>query len=312
MPDLPARPHTGQSGVEDGPRVLRYSPQHRRPPKRNTSGQLERVALLSLPSVIFAFLCLLFATVYHWAPALVWFVVLVLVATGISQWRKATSGRSEPLRFYLALESLIAVLCAVLAGLLVYRAYLMQYWTWADSHVYANILPSEPAGGYLDAGKIVFADDSVVSRNESVGFKDGGMVYCVAPVLDDPVAVEQEGQPVHFWAVGKDCCAARGGFACDDVWDWRARSGLVLHGRHLPRQYMEAVQQAQAAFGLAKQDGPVLFMRWLRDPEVMELDYWRAGSGLLLVAILAQALASLVASWFIRKAMTGVGGLGFR
>lgn len=47
------------------------------------------------------------------------------------------------------------------------------YWLYHDSHAYANVLPSEPAAGYLDAGKIVFAEEAHVDAGRGMGFKDG-------------------------------------------------------------------------------------------------------------------------------------------
>ena len=46
------------------------------------------------------------------------------------------------------------------------------YWLYHDSHAYANVLPSEPAAGYLDAGKLVFADEAHIDARRGMGFKD--------------------------------------------------------------------------------------------------------------------------------------------
>lgn len=281
---------------------------------RRGQSLLGKGALLFLPSLTFFVICSFFATVYHWAPALVFIIVAVCIGLGVMQWRQSIAGGHDPLRFYLALECLAATGLAVIIGVLVYRSWLASYWLCVDSHVYTNILPSESADGYLDAGKLVFADDSVVNTNHSVGFKDRH-VYCVAPIIEDPLAVQAMGghmQAVQFWAVGVDCCGARGKFACDDSWDWRARSGLVVRGPDFHPQYLQAALQAEAAFGLPHAFGGHLFVRWLRDPEQLELDYWRTGAGILFVAVLCHLLATIVAAWFINKAMIGDHGWGFR
>jgi len=268
---------------------------------------LERGALVVLPCLIFCVLCAFFASVYHWAPAIVWLLLLACVVLGVMQWRQATRSRPDSMRAYLALECLAAAGAAALVGLLVYESYMALYWSCADSHVYTNILPSESADGYVDAGKLVFADDSIVNKNHSVGFKDRH-VYCVAPIIDDPLMVPVGEQAVQFWAVGLDCCGPRGAFACDDAWDWKARSGLVVRGLEMHPQYLLAARQAEAAFGLPRPMGDQVFVRWLRDPEAMELDYWRAGAGLLFAAAVFHALASCVAAWFIvNKAVPGLG-----
>ena len=46
------------------------------------------------------------------------------------------------------------------------------YWLYHDSHAYANVLPSEPAAGYLDAGKLVFAEEAHIDARRGMGFKD--------------------------------------------------------------------------------------------------------------------------------------------
>jgi len=265
-----------------------------------------------LPTLTLAILCAFFATVYHWAPALVFLLVIICVGAGIMQWRQSLR-EQNPLRFYVALECLAAVAAGVAVGWLVYDRFLAFYWYSVESHVYTNILPTEPATGYIDAGKLVFADDSVVNKNHSVGFKDH-RVFCVAPIIEDPAAVLALGEPqaVHFWAVGLDCCGARGAFSCDDSWDWRARSGFVVRSHEMHAQYVEAAQQAEAAFGLPAPMGEQLFVRWVRDPERLELNYWRSGAGLLFAAVVLQALVSCVAAGFVLKSATGRASWGFR
>jgi len=192
------------------------------------------------------------------------------------QSKRGLDVRRRRMLFYVSAQCMAAVCISTLTGLITYHAFLESYWSYADSHAYANILPSEAAAGYADAGKVVFADEARIDGLRALGFKDG-RTYCVAPVRGDSE------EPVQFWAAGVDCCGGRGGFTCDDAWDPRARSGLVLinHDRHL--QYTLAVRQAKAAFGLASAEEPI-FVRWVVDPERVQLNLWRVGFGVLLSA----------------------------
>merc|ERR1719453_143098 len=85
-----------------------------------------------------------------------------------------------------------------------------------------NLMPTNLAEAHADAGKIVFTDATRVDTTRAAGYKDGSM-YCVAPIEDDvPIG------KVQYWAAGTDCCLGRADFNCDDAWDPKARSGVVI------------------------------------------------------------------------------------
>ncbi|CAK0871502.1 unnamed protein product, partial [Prorocentrum cordatum] len=202
----------------------------------------------------------------------------------------------EKWQFYTVAMCLVAIVAATVVGVFTYGEFLGKYWNARGSHSYANVLPSEDAAGYADAGKLVFAEEARLDVSRALGYKDVN-VYCVAPVLDDAPLAE-----VQFWAVGVDCCEQRGSFDCDDAWDSDARSGVVvspLHGWH--SQYALAVRQAEHAFELASAQEPV-FVRWVVDPEKVTRNYFHFGVGILVVAVAAYGVLSCVVAHFLKTA----------
>lgn len=164
----------------------------------------------------------LFASTYHVMPVFVWLIALALLA--VCLWHARHQPRSH-WHSLLPVSCIAAVLVSCTLGLVAYRSFYSIYWLYHDSPSYANVLPSEPAAGYLDAGKIVFAEEARVDRGRGMSFKDGSR-YCVAPIVDASTKL------VQFWAAGLDCCR-RGSFECDDAWDEKAHAGLVLqHAWH--------------------------------------------------------------------------------
>merc|ERR1719161_641458 len=117
---------------------------------------------------------------------------------------------------------------------------------------------------------------------------------------------------VEFWAIGVDCCPARGDFSCDDAWDPKSKSGIVMLGAESeggssagkqgfglkfwdsPREYyLQAVREAEAAYSLKSTTKPVL-LRWVRDPQAIQDDYWRSGIGFLVASICVYLLLSII------------------
>merc|ERR1719401_1948671 len=247
--------------------------------------------IIILPWYVFISVSLTFALAYHrhklatWA--LLFFAAVALLV--LVNWLK-----DEKWQFYIVALCLVALVAATFLGVFTYLEFLGKYWNARGSHSYANVLPSEDAAGYADAGKLVFADEARLDVSRALGYKDVN-VYCVAPVLDDSPLTE-----VQFWAVGVDCCDRRGSFDCDDAWDSDARSGVVVSPlRHWHAQYALAVQQAEHAFELASTQQPV-FVRWVVDPDKVTRNYFRFGMGVLIVATVAYGVVSCVFAHVLR------------
>lgn len=255
-------------------------------------GPRERIVSIFLPWATFL-LCLLFtANVYHRAPKTVWVLLTFMIVCTVPFCRRSVR-KEKPVVFCIALLCLTLEIFGMISGYVTYDTVLKRYRFFDDAWFYTNVLPSDNALGYVDAGKIVFADEAKLDFGHTIGFKDK-TVYCVTPVLDDTGLAGK----VQFWAAGTDCCGPRSGFVCDDAWDPKARAGLVMNEEthstfqgSIRENYMDAIRQAEVAYGLSSADEPVL-VRWVVDPNKVQENLWSMGFGMLFVA---SAFALLVA-----------------
>jgi len=246
--------------------------------------------------VVFSGVCLLFGLSYHNSKLEIWTLVVlstvVLVMVIYQSWRTWYESHMSRVSIIVAAWLLVAVVTGAWVGLFSYECCISEYWMAQEMEARENVLPSEPAGAYSNAGEIVFADEARVDPSRAVGYKDTS-VYCVAPIASDAPL-----ETVQFWAAGMDCCGARGSFVCDDAWNPKARSGVVIRRAkdntimrdEVHDQYMKAVKLAEVTYSIASAKEPI-FVRWVADPNQVELNIWRAGMGVMLGAIIIASLA---------------------
>merc|ERR1740130_1381038 len=174
-------------------------------------------------------------------------------------------------------------------GLYANDCCIQEYWTAHQLEARTNVLPSSPAAAYSNSGMINFATEARIDTSKAVGLRDNS-VYCVAPIASDSLNTNT----VQFWAIGTDCCRARGSFTCDDAWNPEARSGLVVHkstsifpmmAEDTHAKYMKAIGLAEATYAIVSAEEPV-FVRWVADPAQVTSNMWRTGFGVLLAAII--------------------------
>merc|ERR1719359_636090 len=281
--------------------------------RRRAKGKNEQAVgaalLIGMPWLMFVTLAVLFTFAYHHFYLVVWTLVLAWMCFAFIFMALDSRGRMGGSWFlFLGLLCLFAVVNACLVGSYNYWMHMFHYWSFDENRGYTNVLPSEPAAAHADAGKIVFSNTARVDTTRAVGYKSG-TVYCVAPILDDTQL-----DRVEYWAAGVDCCPARGDFNCDDSWNPKARSGVVILdtsagdasvssgdssiGFSLFRSrrdyYLKAVRQAEANFGVTSADHP-LFVRWVGDPQQIQDDYWRSGVGFLVATVCIYLLISIIA-----------------
>lgn len=251
--------------------------------------------MIAVPWFMFSVLLCLYTFVFHQIKsvvygALVAFAVVSVVFCFLDQMSRP--GRVTHWYRKLGVLSGMATILAMICGSYTYEHHMALYWTYEENQKYTNVLPTEPAAAHADAGKIIFSDTARVDSTRSVGFK-AGTVYCVAPILDDT-----QQSKVEYWAAGTDCCQQRADFSCDDAWDPKAKSGVVLiepGGIFPSNQYFfhKAVTEAEAAFDLASAQNP-LFLRWVTNPDAVQDDYWRTGIGFLVASTCIYLLFSII------------------
>lgn len=299
------------TGNGDGPRAANGDTRDPKAKSKLAAGSqpMGLAVLIGVPWLIFAMISTLFGMAFHHYAWAVWLLVfawlLMAVIFIVLDVRKRMGG--SWFRF-LGVLSIFAVINGVILGSYNYWTHLFQYWSYDENASYSNVLPTEPAAAYSDAGKLLFAKTARVDTSRALGFKVD-TVYCVAPILDNT-----QTQRVEFWAAGIDCCPQRGDFFCDDTWDPKSRSGVVILGAtggdasggstgstmglqlwHPVRDYyMQAVKEAEANYNLMSSKEPV-FVRWVRDPQAIQDDYWRSGVGFLVASVCVYLLLSIIA-----------------
>lgn len=250
----------------------------------------------------------LFAFVYHHYAVLVWGVITLWILFAflflVLDARVRMGGSWFML---LAIVCVCAVVNGSIVGMYNYWTNMYPYWSYYEHKTYTNVLPSESAIGHADAGQLVFADTARVDTTRALGYKTG-TVFCVAPILGDRVV-----DHVEYWAAGIDCCNARGDFSCDDSWDPKAKSGLVLPtfiGGNVEMtasdigakgkwwkttrdKFIQAVKMAEASYDLKSAKNPLL-VRWISKPQQFTDDLWRHGVGFVVGSISVYFLISII------------------
>lgn len=64
------------------------------------------------------------------------------------------------------------------------------------------------------------------------------------------------------------------------------------------RKYLKAVKLAEVTYGIASVEEPI-FVRWVANPDLVQVNIWRAGFGILLASIIIAALFCVLQAWAI-------------
>lgn len=244
----------------------------------------EVIALAFGAWLLFGGTSVLFGLSYHSSRALLWLLLAIgSVAFGGMAFQSWRLRRIVP--GIAGMWFLFAMFLGAAVGYGVYECCIQWYWRSRTLDARANVVPSESAAAYANVGEIVFADEATIDPSRAVGYKDKH-TYCVAPILGDAPP-----EKVQFWAAGLDCCGSRGSFYCDDAWNPKAKSGLVIHKVIFGEMadYHKAVKMAEVTYEMASAEEPI-FVKWVANPDQVELNIWRAGLGVLIAALCSTLL----------------------
>eukprot|EP00928_Gymnodinium_smaydae_P020834 TRINITY_DN18059_c0_g1_i1.p1 TRINITY_DN18059_c0_g1~~TRINITY_DN18059_c0_g1_i1.p1 ORF type:complete len:398 (+),score=56.77 TRINITY_DN18059_c0_g1_i1:46-1194(+) len=148
----------------------------------------------------------------HRQPVRAWLLgpgVGAVVAVALVFLARSRLRRVLPARAALATAvcAILAVLLGVLGGDADYRWYSFGYYSYFDLATYINIDPSVDKGqSYMDAGQVYFKDSSHVLKEQAIAFQHSG-VYCVAPIVREPVAPGQVQSGCQPGCVAPECQA---------------------------------------------------------------------------------------------------------
>eukprot|EP00392_Amoebophrya_sp_AT5.2_P007793 g7812.t1 len=154
---------------------------------------------------------------------------------------------------------------------------------------------------YYDGTQFRFSRNSEVDTLRSVGYRENGRTFCVAPILEQA----EEKTELYMWAVGQDCCLSRGEFWCTaergyDLLDTTEAREKSWHQASLGRQavravvpdteamgYLRGVRTAVAAYALQPitDEAMIKFVFWSKNSEEV-INQLSARSGKFLATIL--------------------------
>jgi len=100
-------------------------------------------------------------------------------------------------------------LAAMGIGTAVFERFVYASRAAAEGKHFVGVGASSDAGQFRDAGTVEFAPKTLIDTSRAVGYKSGS-IYCIAPIVSEATP----SATIQFWAVGMDCCAARGTFKC--------------------------------------------------------------------------------------------------
>lgn len=175
-----------------------------------------------------------------------------------------------------------------------YNDNMSFYCRAASGREYTGVRPESKAFDYQDAGRLHFAPGSRVGVDWAVGLRFDGEIYCAAPIVGPEQTVGQIPR-VDFWAVGLNCCGARGRFVCNQV-ATGASSGVVVHDAGGPitelasgtetAKLRRAARAAAEHYGLPVSPRPVV-LHWGKDLAAIEAEWYHAALGVVLLTTVA-------------------------
>lgn len=224
-------------------------------------------------SVAYAIICTVLSfTLAFWVVVPVVLVLCVLAEGPVA--------RKYPSAGWLVGIGVFTIFVSMSIGITNYHTNMEPFWYEKLGRTYVDVSADAMASAHLDGGTISFNKDVMLDNSRALGLRRADYTYCVAPILSQHKTHSPVGAnpTVHFWAVGADCCAARGVFTCDGAGEVDVHTGVVVHDREEgnmnaifhPRDsydsYLTAIQAAGELYGLTVAEPPLL-LRWAADPK---------------------------------------------
>lgn len=238
--------------------------------------------ILSLGGFIgFALMIALWFKVYNYSSSQLAAGFFFLIAIGcfvVIASRPKVFGKDRPALRLLGYLFVLSTLVGFLIGFSMYFNSLSYYYKYGQLRSYTNVAASQNPLGFRDGGMMLWTEDTRLDTMRSVGYKSkqDGQIYCVAPIIDGSMSLTAS---ISYYAIGENCCGARGEFECDDATIPTVRASLVLlqpkdvvsswmtwagPASDYPK-YEAAVALQQATYSVASNSN-VKLVRWVVDP----------------------------------------------
>jgi len=253
------------------------------PGKRRRLNIVGLLLTLLVGPIVFTYVISLMCSVFrfhHQNRAFAW-IGLAVLATAVEflVTRSYRLRDREPMWLgFIFITMVIALVCGIFAGELMYQWYMLPFFNAISLHEYPNVnVGTETGEQYLDAGFMGFSDGSELDLYMPGQYRHKDL-YCVVPIVNKKVnsGVPETGT-YDFWAVGKNCCGDPVGvFRCGDWHNPAARSGLREISLADHDDYLLAVKQAASTYNI-QSNYPIL-VQWLQNPLDVVLAYEAEGT----------------------------------
>lgn len=274
------------------------------------------LTLLLFIAPLFSYTTVILAWFFVYHSSLVRFCALfacclALSGAAVAHSYKSISGKERKWLRWLGVFSAQAAVVALILGFFVYFRNLVFYWHYQEMRTYTNVAAAQDDEAFKDGSMFLFTEDSRLDTQRAVGFKSRwtGETYCVAPVVDMTMSAID---PIYYWAIGSNCCAARADFHCSDSKDPTTRSALVaLQPGEIVKpwmrwatigsdysRYLEAVQLEAATYVTQAAENPT-FMFWSRDPVALKDSFYNNGVDLAVKASFTFLPLLLIGIFFV-------------
>lgn len=277
-----------------GPLPLTRSQEHRA--RKLQSASLTLLLAAHLPAVWFSLLVGLFTYKYHDAPIAPWFAALIgLDIVLVSAWPVHVPARTWTKWEWLPMFAGLAAV-GLGVGIGIPNNTTMEAWFHVQQLPHhSDVLPSWDPRLAADAGVLHFAPGAALDVGASAGYRAWPHTYCAAPVVDNTTG---DGDPVGFFAVGRNCCDRRGGFACDGAEDPDVRTGVRVTAHALNDfwtwqdagdNFRRAARMSAAANGKELKE-PLVLLIWTSDVDSLASSSWWWATGVFIVCLAVSVL----------------------
>lgn len=207
--------------------------------------------------------------------------------------------------------SAVVTLLGLFVGFFLYYRLIVYYDRYVEMRTYSNVGGSQGVSQFSNASMFTFTKDSRLDVMRAVGYKSRwtGEVYCVAPVVDSTMT---SADSINFWAVGENCCLARGAFECEDAQDSSVLSALVMlepedvvrpfmrwavAGNVYPR-YERSIKLQEAAYATRAATN-IRMLYWVKDPIAKQNSFHDKAVDIAVLITVILWLILLVGGYFV-------------
>jgi len=182
----------------------------------------------------------------------------------------------------------VAVIAAPFVGAYLQNEYLDYYHSISGGIRFTRVHPGSSPTLTSGAGMLQFIPGTITDDYRTIGFVDGGHIYCVAPVLEQ--LTDGYPQTVNYWAVGVDCCHQRQHFDCGASQDPHVLTTVLAPPQE---NYQRAVDEAKSVYNISSPKESQL-MTFVGSVEQVQSEIWSEAVNVVIIACAVHLGVSLL------------------